>query len=80
MDHTNCLTGSILSEKNKLAELICEGTLVNVYLTTGIKLQGYILAVDTHTILLQSNPRNTNPNSLIYKHAISTIIPNKISL
>tara|TARA_B100000029_G_scaffold507451_1_gene592097 strand:+ start:4002 stop:4274 length:273 start_codon:yes stop_codon:yes gene_type:complete len=45
---------------------------VSVYLVNGIKLQGQIESFDSFVILLR------NPISqLIYKHAISTIVPSR---
>ena len=45
---------------------------VSVYLVNGIKLQGQIEAFDQFSIVL----RNT-VNQMVYKHAISTIVPAK---
>ena len=45
---------------------------VSVYLVNGIKLQGQIEAFDQFCIVL----RNT-VNQMVYKHAISTIVPAK---
>ncbi|ALB22558.1 Host factor-I protein [Piscirickettsia salmonis] len=45
---------------------------VSIYLVNGIKLQGQIESFDQFVILL----RNT-VNQMIYKHAISTIVPAK---
>ncbi|MBL10717.1 MAG: RNA chaperone Hfq [Acidiferrobacteraceae bacterium] len=45
---------------------------VSVYLVNGIKLQGQIESFDSFVVLLR------NPISqLIYKHAISTIVPSR---
>ncbi len=45
---------------------------VSIFLVNGIKLQGQIDAFDQFVILLK------NPTSqLVYKHAISTIVPEK---
>lgn len=46
---------------------------VSVYLVNGIKLQGYIEAFDQHTVLL----RNTVTLQMVYKHAISTVVPSR---
>lgn len=46
---------------------------VFIYLINGIKLQGEIESFDKFVILL----RNT-VNQMIYKHAISTIVPSRI--
>ena len=43
---------------------------VSIYLVNGIKLQGQVESFDQFVILL----RNT-VNQMIYKHAISTIVP-----
>ena len=43
---------------------------VSVFLVNGIKLQGHVDSFDQYVILL----RNT-VNQMIYKHAISTIVP-----
>ncbi|URJ28093.1 RNA chaperone Hfq [Candidatus Blochmannia vicinus] len=46
---------------------------VFIYLINGIKLQGEIESFDKFVILL----RNT-VNQMIYKHAISTIVPSRL--
>tara|TARA_B100000963_G_scaffold324313_1_gene309737 strand:- start:392 stop:625 length:234 start_codon:yes stop_codon:yes gene_type:complete len=45
---------------------------VSVYLVNGIKLQGEIDSYDQFVILLKSNA-----NQMVYKHAISTIVPSR---
>jgi host factor-I protein len=45
---------------------------VSVYLINGIKLQGEIESFDSFVVLLRSTI-----NQMIYKHAISTIVPTK---
>tara|TARA_B100000925_G_scaffold237152_1_gene185930 strand:- start:453 stop:701 length:249 start_codon:yes stop_codon:yes gene_type:complete len=45
---------------------------VSVYLVNGIKLQGEIDSYDQFVILLKSNV-----NQMVYKHAISTIVPSR---
>ena len=45
---------------------------VSIYLVNGIKLQGYVESFDQYVILL----RNT-VTQMVYKHAISTIVPAK---
>ena len=44
---------------------------LTIYLVNGVKLQGVIIWFDKHTILL----RRDTTSQLIYKHAISTIVP-----
>jgi len=45
---------------------------VSIYLVNGIKLQGYVESFDQYVILL----RNTL-TQMVYKHAVSTIVPAK---
>jgi len=45
---------------------------VSVYLVNGIKLQGTIESFDTDVILLRNNV-----SQMIYKHAISTVVPTR---
>lgn len=44
---------------------------VKVYLVNGFQTKGIIRSFDSYTILLE----NENQQNLIYKHAISTIMP-----
>lgn len=43
---------------------------VSIYLANGIKLQGQVESFDQFVILLKNSV-----NQLVYKHAISTIVP-----
>lgn len=43
-----------------------------IYLTNGIKLQGYISAFDSQVVLLKNNTKQ-----MIFKHAIATIVPSR---
>jgi len=45
---------------------------VVVYLTNGVRLRGMIKSFDNFVILLEESTQ-----SLIYKHAVSTIVPEK---
>ena len=45
---------------------------VSIYLVNGIKLQGIIEAFDQFSIVLRNNV-----NQMVYKHAISTVVPSK---
>ena len=47
-----------------------ENVPVSIYLVNGIKLQGHVDSFDQFVVLL----RNT-VNQMVYKHAISTILP-----
>ena len=44
---------------------------VSIYLVNGIKLQGQVDSFDQYVVLL----RNTSLTQMVYKHAISTIVP-----
>ncbi|SES77191.1 RNA chaperone Hfq [Anaerobranca gottschalkii] len=46
---------------------------VTIYLVSGIQLKGYVKGFDSFTILLE----NDGKQQLIYKHAVSTIVPHK---
>jgi host factor-I protein len=45
---------------------------VSIYLINGIKLQGIVEAFDSYALML----KNTS-SQMIYKHAISTIVPTR---
>lgn len=47
---------------------------VTIYLMNGVQVKGYVKGFDSYIILLESESRQQN---LIYKHAVSTIIPGK---
>jgi host factor-I protein len=49
---------------------------VSMYLVNGIKLQGQIESFDAYVILL----RNAVTLQMVYKHAISTIVPARAML
>ncbi len=44
---------------------------VTIYLVNGVRLQGRIRSFDIYTILIEDGRQQT----LVYKHAITTIIP-----
>ena len=46
---------------------------VSIYLTNGFLLKGYVKGFDNFTIILDSEGKQM----LVYKHAITTITPNK---
>ncbi len=48
-----------------------EHSSVSIFLMNGIKLQGQIESFDQFVVVL----RNNNINQMVYKHAISTIVP-----
>lgn len=45
---------------------------VSIFLVNGIKLQGQIESFDQFVVLLKNNV-----NQMVYKHAISTIVPSR---
>lgn len=45
---------------------------VSIYLVNGIKLQGQVESFDPFVVLLKNSV-----NQMIYKHAISTIVPSR---
>ncbi len=50
-----------------------KGTTITVFLINGYQLKGYVKGFDNYTIVLESEEKQ----NLIYKHAISTVIPNE---
>ncbi len=50
-----------------------EGVSVTVFLTNGFQLKGVVRGFDCFTVVLVSDGRQ----QLIYKHAISTVVPSK---
>ena len=47
--------------------------LITIYLSNGVPLKGKVLSFDNYTIIIE----NEGKQSMIYKHAITTIIPEK---
>tara|TARA_B100000427_G_scaffold255896_1_gene219574 strand:+ start:386 stop:604 length:219 start_codon:yes stop_codon:yes gene_type:complete len=62
---------SELDEENFINNLIDQCKLVTIFLISGIKLEGTITSSDTNTLTL----KGSNNIQLVYKHAISTILP-----
>lgn len=54
-----------------LAKARCAGTLVTVFLMNGFQIHGVIGGYDSFVVILDSDGKQ----QMIYKHAISTIIP-----
>lgn len=50
-----------------------EGTIITIFLVNGYQIKGVVKGFDSYTIVLEEE----NKQNLIYKHAISTIIPSK---
>lgn len=47
---------------------------VTIYLMNGVQVKGYVKGFDSYIVLLEGENKQQN---LIYKHAVSTIIPGK---
>ena len=62
-------------QDNYLSNLQKDAVAVSLYLINGIKLIGQISGFDEQIVLLKDNKNSYE--QLIYKHAISTIVPNK---
>ena len=60
-----------LDEETFINDLIDHCKLVTIFLISGIKLEGTITSFDTNTLTL----KGSNNIQLVYKHAISTILP-----
>lgn len=59
-------------QDNYLNQLRKDKIPVVVYLTNGVRLKGHIKGFDTFVILLKETSQQ-----LVYKHAVSTIVPEK---
>lgn len=46
---------------------------ITIYLVNGFQLKGLVKGFDNYTIVLESDEKH----NMIYKHAISTLIPSK---
>jgi len=71
-----------MSEKNNIQDYVLKkakelGSELTFYLMNGVPLKGKVLSFDNFTLVLESEGKK----SLLYKHAISTIIiPSEISV
>ncbi|KOO46512.1 RNA chaperone Hfq [Priestia koreensis] len=64
---------SINIQDQFLNQLRKDNVYVTVYLLNGFQLRGLVKGFDNFTVLVESEGKQ----QLIYKHAISTFIPNK---
>lgn len=67
-----------MSAKNNIQDYILntarkEKIEITVYLLNGVPLKGKVASFDNFTIIIE----NDNKQQLVYKHAVSTIIPAK---
>ena len=60
-------------QDNFLNALRKEHTPVSIFLVNGIKLQGKVDSFDQYVIMLKNTV-----SQMVYKHAISTIVPSKV--
>jgi host factor-I protein len=60
-------------QDNFLNTLRKEHTPVSIFLVNGIKLQGKVDSFDQYVIMLKNTV-----SQMVYKHAISTIVPSKV--
>lgn len=66
------MTKSQILQEPFLNTLRKEKISVAIYLVNGIKLQGQIDSFDQYVIILKNTV-----NQMVYKHAVSTIVPSK---
>ena len=66
------MTKSQILQEPFLNALWKEKIPVSIYLVNGIKLQGQVDSFDQYVIILKNTV-----NQMVYKHAVSTIIPSK---
>ena len=66
------MTKSQILQEPFLNALRKEKMSVSIYLVNGIKLQGQVDSFDQYVIILKNTV-----NQMVYKHAISTIVPAK---
>lgn len=60
-------------QENLLNQMRKDKTMVTVFLTNGFQLKGLIRGFDNFIVLVETDDKQ----QIIYKHAISTIIPEK---
>ncbi len=66
------------SNKNNIQDLVLNGARkekmeITLYLTNGVPLRGRVASFDNFTVVIE----NEGKQSLVYKHAISTIVLSK---
>ncbi len=64
-----------MASKNNIQDMVLNGARkekmeITIYLTNGVPLKGRVASFDNFTVVLENDGRQ----SLVYKHAISTII------
>ena len=66
------MTKSQILQEPFLNALRKEKIPVSIYLVNGIKLQGQVDSFDQYVIIMKNTV-----NQMVYKHAVSTIVPSK---
>ncbi len=65
----------VRNEMNLQDRMLCalrqQGTLTTVFLTNGFQMRGVVRGFDSFVVILESDGKQ----QMIYKHAISTLIP-----
>lgn len=64
---------SVNLQDNFLNTLRKDKTLITIFLVNGFQIKGFVNGFDNYVIILESD----NKQQMIYKHAISTMIPSK---
>lgn len=67
------MSKQLLLQEAFLSELCTEKVAVSIFLINGIKLHGVVDTFDEHVIMLKNSI-----TQMIYKHAISTVVPAKM--
>ena len=65
------MTKSVNLQDMFLNQIRKDGTPVTIFLLNGFQIKGFVRGFDNFTVVMDSD----NKQQLIYKHAISTIIP-----
>jgi host factor-I protein len=66
------MSNSQINLQDKILNIVRKKNItVTIYLTNGFQLNGKVVGFDNFTVILDSDGKN----QLIYKHAISTIVP-----
>ena len=68
------MKGNINLQDNFLNQARRNNLQVTIYLINGFQLRGLIKGFDNFTVILENNE---NQQQMVYKHAISTITPQK---
>lgn len=67
------MKGNINLQDTFLNKVRKENVSITIFLVNGFQLKGHVKGFDNYTIVLESDDKQ----NMIYKHAISTIIPSE---